>query len=311
MDLSALETQLELGSSAGAPRPWAVLAPPSPPRRAKAKVHKKQRFGKKAARRAARASAAADPDAVARLHAGRDPSVSSLDPEVEEGNVEFKLMISTSNPIRYEQLVTQMKYRLAEGRGEAFYYIGVEDDGYPCGLDPQQLDASLATLRRMAAALGARAGLVERLRGAFGREAALVHVERNTREEVACIDLRVAVAGSTDSGKSTLTAVLTHGADGRPLLDNGRGRARMAVLRHKHEIQSGRTSSISQALLGYDADGQVLNYAGVAPPTPAEVCSAAARAVTFLDLGGHHSFLKTTLFGLTSMLPATLLVSHN
>jgi GTPase len=65
------------------------------------------------------------------------------------------------------------------------------------------------------------------------------------------------VAGSTDSGKSTLTAVLTHGADGRPLLDNGRGRARMAVLRHKHEIQSGRTSSISQALLGYDADGQV------------------------------------------------------
>jgi GTPase len=49
-----------------------------------------------------------------------------------------------------------------------------------------------------------------------------------------------------DSGKSTLVAVLTHGADGRPLLDNGRGSARMAVFRHKHEIESGRTSSISQ-----------------------------------------------------------------
>lgn len=55
-----------------------------------------------------------------------------------------------------------------------------------------------------------------------------------------------AVAGSMDSGKSTLVAVLTHGADGRPLLDNGRGSARMAVFRHKHEIESGRTSSISQ-----------------------------------------------------------------
>lgn len=53
-----------------------------------------------------------------------------------------------------------------------------------------------------------------------------------------------------DSGKSTLVAVLTNGADGRPLLDNGRGSARMAVFRHKHEIESGRTSSISQQVRG-------------------------------------------------------------
>ncbi len=37
------------------------------------------------------------------------------------------------------------------------------------------------------------------------------------------------MAGSVDSGKSTLVACLTHGAAGRPLLDNGRGSARMAV----------------------------------------------------------------------------------
>ncbi len=63
------------------------------------------------------------------------------------------------------------------------------------------------------------------------------------------------MAGSVDSGKSTLVAVLTHGAGGAPLLDNGRGSARMAVFRHKHEIESGRTSSISQQILGYDAAG--------------------------------------------------------
>lgn len=64
-----------------------------------------------------------------------------------------------------------------------------------------------------------------------------------------------AVAGSVDSGKSTLVACLTHGAAGSPLLDNGHGSARMAVFRHKHEIESGRTSSLSQQLLGYAADG--------------------------------------------------------
>ena len=71
------------------------------------------------------------------------------------------------------------------------------------------------------------------------------------------------VSGGVDSGKSSLVAVLTHGSDGRPVLDNGRGSARMSVLRHKHELESGRTSSISQQALGYDGQGEVLNYKGV------------------------------------------------
>ncbi len=43
-----------------------------------------------------------------------------------------------------------MKFRLSEGNGECFYYIGVEDNGYPKGLDPPELDASIATLHTMA-----------------------------------------------------------------------------------------------------------------------------------------------------------------
>lgn len=65
-----------------------------------------------------------------------------------------------------------------------------------------------------------------------------------------------AVAGSVDAGKSTLVAVLTHGSEGRPLLDNCLGSARMSVFRHKHEIETGRTSSISQQMLGYDREGE-------------------------------------------------------
>ncbi len=71
-----------------------------------------------------------------------------------------------------------------------------------------------------------------------------------------------AVAGCVDAGKSTLVAVLTQGSHGAPTLDSGHGSARVAVLRHKHEIESGRTSSLSQQLVAYDADGLVLNYQG-------------------------------------------------
>lgn len=65
---------------------------------------------------------------------------------------------------------------------------------------------------------------------------------------------RVAVVGNVDAGKSTLLGVLTHGE-----LDNGRGFARQKLFRHKHEIESGRTSSVGNDILGFDACGNVVN----------------------------------------------------
>ncbi len=38
----------------------------------------------------------------------------------EEGNVEYKLLVAASDEKRLQQLVTQLNYRLNEGRGEAF-----------------------------------------------------------------------------------------------------------------------------------------------------------------------------------------------
>lgn len=71
------------------------------------------------------------------------------------------------------------------------------------------------------------------------------------------LDLRVAVLGNVDSGKSTLLGVLTQGE-----LDNGRGRARLNLFRHLHEIQTGRTSSISFEILGFNSKGEVMKDSG-------------------------------------------------
>lgn len=46
--------------------------------------------------------------------------------------------------------MTQMKWRLQEGRGEAVYQIGVEDNGLLVGLAEEEMRASLKTLHRMA-----------------------------------------------------------------------------------------------------------------------------------------------------------------
>ena len=59
-----------------------------------------------------------------------------------------------------------------------------------------------------------------------------------------------------DAGKSTLLGVLTHGE-----LDNGRGMARQKLFRHKHEMETGRTSSVGNDILGFDVEGIRINNA--------------------------------------------------
>ena len=120
------------------------------------------------------------------------------------------------------------------------------------------------------------------------------------------IDLRVSVLGSFDVGKSTLLGVLTQGE-----LDNGRGRARLNMFRHLHEIQSGRTSSISHEILGFDSEGRSIDYTNC--KTAEEICDNSSKVITFIDLGGHQKYLKTTIYGLTGYSPhyAMLVVKHN
>ena len=70
--------------------------------------------------------------------------------QVEEGNVEYKLKLINPTDVRLEHLVTQMKWRLQEGQGEAIYKVGVEDNGACTGLTKDELEATMATLRTMA-----------------------------------------------------------------------------------------------------------------------------------------------------------------
>ncbi|XP_065323356.1 GTP-binding protein 2-like isoform X3 [Gordionus sp. m RMFG-2023] len=78
-----------------------------------------------------------------------------MPPELEEGNIEYKLKLINPTNARLENLITQMKWRLREGNGEAIYELGVEDQGYFAGLSKKDLELSKITLKRMAQKLGA------------------------------------------------------------------------------------------------------------------------------------------------------------
>lgn len=62
----------------------------------------------------------------------------------------IQLKLVNPSATRLEHLVTQMKWRLQEGQGEAIYQIGVEDSGLLAGLSDTEMKASLDTLQTMA-----------------------------------------------------------------------------------------------------------------------------------------------------------------
>ncbi|GMF25052.1 unnamed protein product [Phytophthora fragariaefolia] len=123
-------------------------------------------------------------------------------------------------------------------------------------------------------------------------------------EQDALRTLRLAFVGNVDSGKSSLIGTLIKGE-----LDDGRGSSRLAIFRHKHEAESGRTSSVATAYLGFDAGGeQILSRrAGKLLPW-AELARVAHKRVQLIDLAGHEKYLKTTVFGLTGMQPDVVVV---
>ena len=221
-----------------------------------------------------------------------DEDYNYLPPEPQMGNIEYKLKLVNPSATRLEHLVTQMKWRLREGAGEAIYEMGVEDNGIMTGLSEEDMDKSLETLQEMARRLGAT---VQVLRQNKNRSVAEILV-RKVPDDQQVIDLRVCVLGSADVGKSTLLGVLTQGE-----LDNGRGRARLNMFRHLHEIQTGRTSSISHEILGFDSEGNSVDYQNQG--TAENICENSSKLITFIDLAGHQKYLRTTISALTGYCP--------
>ena len=251
--------------------------------------------------------------------------LANIGKEDDEGNTEYKRSLISPSKERLEHLTTQLNFRLNEGSGESIYQIGVEDDGETLGIPEDSLKKSLKTLESMAASLDAETEVIRISPGQTeGCSVAEVLVRRKPGVNRASVEVRIAVVGNVDSGKSTLIGVLTKGRftvvqtkqmqfqanssftfHSIPIgaLDNGRGSARTNSFRHKHEFDSGRTSAVSQSLLGFGTHGDVTNYNDVRPNAMADVVTKSSKLVTFIDLAGHEKYLKTTVFGLTGNSP--------
>ena len=266
-----------------------------------------------------------------------DSSALTLAPEPPLGKVEYKLKLSAQDGTeRFEELVTQLNWRMRECSSEeecaevadlsqyrdAVYRLGVADDGAVLGLSDGELAESMSVLHAMAARIPATVTVLSRRTGiAPGNKTSITALIRAQTSALSLLgqgdQVRICTVGNVDSGKSTLLGLLTQG-----LRDDGRGRARSSVFRHRHELETGRTSCVSTMTLGFDQIGRVVNYkedsegvfrseepqhnAGRAE-AQARIAEKASKLITFFDLCGHERYFKTTLQGMVGLTPDYLL----
>ncbi|XP_046145006.1 GTP-binding protein 1 isoform X1 [Osmia bicornis bicornis] len=219
-------------------------------------------------------------------------SVSNID----YSSIRGKSVLVSPSEDQYELLLRRLKERIQGGGSETIFDIGIGEDGSEDGLKEDEYEASVATLQSLAATLEADCVLLRQSKvdqGLIGQY--LVRRRLDTQD---FLEIRVAVVGNVDAGKSTLLGVLTHGE-----LDNGRGLARQKLFRHKHEAETGRTSSVGNDILGFDSVGNVVNKPEHGSLDWVKICEKSSKVITFIDLAGHERYLKTTVFGMTGHAP--------
>ena len=209
--------------------------------------------------------------------------------------------------------------RIDEGHGETIFDLGLEDGGDSMGFDLAQWNTALQRLREAAGTLPAHDRIMlthnvggpeesktdnARIKGAWGK--VLLRQPADNVEELAVI--RIAVVGNVDAGKSTMLGVLVKGN-----LDDGRGKARVNLFRHKHEVESGRTSSVGLEMMGYDSHGEIVGSSQGRKMYWEDIGKRSSKVISFSDLAGHERYLRTTVFGMLSGSPnyCLLMVAAN
>lgn len=264
----------------------------------------------------ATAAAVVEPD----HHEELDDILDSLDLSDPAPRVRLRdlLLAPADDAAAFQRLVDTIEEKLDEGHGETVFEVGFENNGDCMKLTKDDWAVALQRIEDAAKKLNAacRVLLTKNVGGELDGVPAkdqdcsgkiMIRQTPETAESV--IETRIAVVGNVDAGKSSMLGVLVKGD-----LDDGRGKARVNLFRHKHEVETGRTSSVGMEIMGFDTKGNV-----VVSDTPGrklsweEIGKRSAKSITFYDLAGHERYLRTTVFGLLSSSPnyCLLMVAAN
>lgn len=220
-------------------------------------------------------------------------------PEDDEGYIEYKLRLDHIDNSKFDRLVTQMIYRLNEGKlstGKyiAYYFLGVDDYGTVGLINQEVLNKTIDVLETIVSKSSAEVHSIECIQINRDRYVAAVHIRKCCNDRY-INEYRIAILGASNHGKTTCIGFLTYSEK-----DNGNGSGRIAIFKHTHEQNTGITSSIKHDILGFK-NNVVNNYKSNTFSTWDKIVGGSDGIVSIFDLPGSPKYMRTTIFGISAL----------
>lgn len=230
-----------------------------------------------------------------------------LQPEPDKsGNIEYKLRLDKKDMIKKDNMVSQMLWRLNEGRNqygryEAHYILGIKDDGNFSDITEIELNKSLGILKGVAKKANAKI-IMDKTYVFYGNKVIIHAIIKKDHRERNIPETNIMIMGPNYVGKSSLMSRLTYGQK-----DDGNGFARKLVLRHSHEKTTGNTSSTKYDTIGFSGKN-IVNYSVGIDFNMEKIYNSSDRLMNLIDIPGDLKCIKTIIYSFSSTQPENIII---
>ena len=212
----------------------------------------------------------------------------NLIPENDDGYIEYKWRLDTKTESSIKKLVTQLLWRLNEGKEqlgiyEAHYVLGVFDNGNFGELSKDELDETKKVFLQVVNKANAEIIYVEE--HTFENSNILYLIIHQKPYEKNFEEINIMICGDEQVGKSTLISYLLYS---KP--DNGY--LRELIMIHEHEKINGTTSSVRKQILGIK-NNKIFNYDF--SHSWEEIAKLSDKMVNIYDTPGNKKYHRSIL----------------
>jgi GTPase SAR1 family protein len=214
-----------------------------------------------------------------------------------EDNIEYKWKLDNKNNVGLKKLITQMLWRLNEGKErygihEAHYILGIYDSGDPGNLSLEDLNKTIDVFKGVVNK--ANCYIYEDHYFTTNSSNMYYAYIRKTPDDKILNQKYLILVGNSGVGKSTLLSSLCN-----DIKDNGLGYSRNYVLKHKHEKILGKSQTFKKEVLGIDYDNNILNYSN----SSIEDIYLCDNIINIFDTPGNLSYYINSIYVFSSIIP--------
>lgn len=180
-----------------------------------------------------------------------------LNKEIEEGIFEYKLRLDMADDKSKKKLAVQMLWRINEGKQlynkyKAYYILGIKDSGNLGFITSDIIDKSIEVFKQITESV--KNCVIENILyyNYDNYTIAIISIKKIFNTKIPEINLFF--LGESNTYKTTFLANLCYN-----IIDDKNSKAVKYIVRHKHEQNSGITSSIHHEIIGIK-DDNIINY---------------------------------------------------